>query len=69
MSDFKKFKKLLKKLNIQFELNGTIIEIDKIYFNNMEDFAIYSFDEDSKFKDFMCYPNNFENQDTNLFQM
>lgn len=63
MSDFKKFKKLLKKINIPFEVNGPVIEIDKIYFNNMEDFAIYFFDKNSKFKDFMCYPNNFENKD------
>lgn len=31
MSDFKKFKKLLKKINIPFEVNGHVIEIDKIY--------------------------------------
>lgn len=31
MSDFKKFKKLLKKINIPFEVNGPVIEIDKIY--------------------------------------
>lgn len=31
MSDLKKFKKLLKKLNIPFKINGFVIEIDKIY--------------------------------------